>query len=131
MKIREHHIFCMNLFTGHGYDQPFTENMEKTICSGKAGEPLQLCAEQDAVCGACPNRQSDGGCELGTDDVLRRDRAALEVLRLEPGQEIAWELAGRRLRGISEEEFAQVCGSCRWAEEGLCSYRLLMDRLML
>ena len=129
MKLRGHHIFCTRLFSGHGYDQAFAENMGRIIEAGQSGEPLRVCTEQDAVCAACPNRQPDGGCELGSDDVLHRDLAALKVLRLSPGQELAWEQAKGLLRGITEEDFAQVCSGCRWAKEGLCSYQLLMERV--
>lgn len=129
MKVRGHHVFCMNLFSGHGYNQAFAENMGKRIHSAMAGVPMRLCAEQDAVCAACSNRQPNGGCGLGTDDVLCRDQAALEVLKLEPGRELTWEQGKKLLRGLTEEQFAHVCGGCRWAEEGLCSYPLLMERV--
>ena len=128
-ELRGHHLFCTALFSGSGYDDRFVENMVSLIEGWKAGGNLRLCGGHDAVCTACPNRQPDGGCSLGTEDVLRRDQAALKALGLEPGQEVSWAQAQKLLRAASEEEFQSVCGSCRWQAEGLCSYQLLQKRV--
>ena len=96
--VRGHHLFCMTLFSGHGYDQAFAENMAQLIDTLQAGESFRLVLEQDSVCSACPNRQADGGCTLGTENVLHRDRAALEVLGLSAGQELDWAQARKRLK---------------------------------
>ncbi len=127
--VRGHHLFCMTLFSGHGYDQAFAENMARLIDTLQAGESFRLVLEQDSVCSACPNRQADGGCTLGTENVLHRDRAALEVLGLSAGQELDWAQARKRLAAVTEAEFEAVCQKCRWAAEGLCSFALLRERL--
>lgn len=126
--IRGHHLFCMTLFSGHGYDERFAENMGQLIRIFQAGEPFRLCAGQDAVCEACPNKIPSGGCALGSEDVLCRDEAVWEVLGFEPGQEVNWREAMEKIREVEEAGFQQVCGGCRWAKEGLCSYSLLKDR---
>lgn len=128
MRLRGHHLFCTALFSGHGYDDAFTENMKDVLKQLKAGENIELTAGPDRVCSACPNSQPDGGCALGTDDVSRRDRTALEVLKAAPGERLAWREAGERLSGLTEAEFQAVCGGCRWQKEGLCSYALLRER---
>lgn len=125
MKLRGHHVFCTALFSGHGYDEAFTENMSGLIEAWKAGEEAELTEGRDALCAACPNRLEDGGCALGTEDVSRRDRAALRVLGLAGGERLSWKGAGERLLPIGEEEFQQVCGGCRWQREGLCSLEQL------
>lgn len=127
MKLRGHHIFCTALFSGHGYDEAFTEKMGAVIAEWKNGEKAALLTAADEVCSACPNRLERGGCALGTKDVLRRDRAALKVLGLAPGREITWEQAGELLAHIAEWEFQEVCGDCRWQKEGLCTFPLLRD----
>lgn len=123
--LRGHHLFCISLYTGHGYSQAFTENMDAVIRGLKNGEKLTLCMEQDCICEACPNREAGGGCALGTEDVLCRDKAALEVLNLEVGQEITWPKMVSLMGQLNRTDFQKVCHSCRWAKEGLCSYELL------
>ncbi len=127
-EIRGHHLFCMTLFSGHGYDQEFTENMAGLIDSLREGEHFCLCLGPDAVCRACPHRQPDGGCQLAGSDVLDQDQAAREILGLQPGQELCWTKVKDKLAAVTQEEFGRVCGDCRWKEEGLCSYALLRQR---
>lgn len=127
-QVRGHHLFCMTLFSGHGYDGRFAENMGRLIGGFQAGEELQLCGGQDAICGACPNRETGGGCALGTEDVQRRDTVAQKVLGVGPGQVLSWDDAMEKLRTLTGPQFQAVCGGCRWAAEGLCSFELLCKR---
>ena len=127
--IRPHHLFCMSLFTGHGYSQAFADNMAAIIEDLKKGDPFCLTSGQDDICRACPHRQEDGGCAQGTADVQRRDTAALEALGLQAGSECCrWSIAAG-LGKIDEAAFQRVCGGCRWAKEGLCSWTLLQEQV--
>lgn len=127
IELRGHHIFCTTLFSGSGYDRAFTENMVRLIEHMQKGERLRLVQGHDDVCRYCPNREPEG-CALGTEDVCRRDLAALEVTELTVGQELDWAGLRERLGSISEADFQRVCGDCRWQREGLCSYSLLRER---
>lgn len=126
-ELRGHHVFCTFLFSGSGYNERFTENMQKTIDDLKAGEPFTLCQGHDCICAACPNR-TPNGCALGTEDVARRDQAALSELGLAPGRELEWGRMKALLRQLDEPAFQRVCGDCRWQQEGLCSFLLLHKR---
>ncbi len=128
MKLRGHHLFCTALFSGHGYDDGFSRKMAAAIKAMEAGETIELTAGADEICAACPNLLEAGDCALGTEDVLRRDRAALQVLGLTVGEQLNWSRAGKLLSALTEEQFQQVCGSCRWQREGLCSFKLLLHR---
>lgn len=126
--LRGHHMFCTALFSGSGYDQAFTENMTELIQDMQKGETFRLVQGHDDVCRYCPNRKPDG-CTLGTADVSCRDASALEVTGLAPGRVLDWDELRERLAQVSETEFQQVCGDCRWQKEGLCSYQLLHRRM--
>ena len=121
MRLRGHHLFCTTLFQGKGYDQRFVERMEATLAALEQGESFRLCQEGDALCDACPN-QTEEGCSLGTADVRRRDQAALKAVGLAPGDELTLAQVGRRLGTVTQESWRSVCGGCRWAREGLCSW---------
>lgn len=125
MKLRGHHIFCTALFSGHGYDERFTEKMGSIISQWQRGENACVVTCADEVCSACPNLTENGGCTLGTDNVFTRDTAALRVLGLCENQPLSWSEAGKLLSQISEEDFQAVCGNCRWQQEGLCSFEHL------
>lgn len=130
MRLRGHHFFCSALFSGHGYDEAFTERMTAAIAEARAGEPLIPQAGPDDLCAACPHRLPEGGCALGTEDVLRRDLAAFAVLGLAPGQPVDWAGTRPSLAAVTPEGFQRVCGGCRWRREGLCSLGLLRQRAM-
>lgn len=128
MKLRGHHLFCTALFSGHGYSEAFTENMQSILGALQAGEPIELTCGPDQVCMACPNLSGEGGCALGTEDVCRRDQSALRVLDLKEGGTLTWKQSQERLADLTEALFQSVCGSCRWQREGLCSFQLLRER---
>lgn len=130
-QIRGHHLFCMTLFSGHGYSESFARNMEATIAS-LARDPeqqLRLLTGQDEICAACPNLRKDGGCEYGTLDVQHRDRAVFDVLGISADCECSWKQLVEKLRRVSEPEFLSVCANCRWLESGICSYPAFSEKL--
>lgn len=120
-------MFCTRLFSGSGYNQAFADNMGRLVENMQKGEKFQLVQGHDDICRYCPNREPDG-CALGTEDVQRRDAAAMEVTGTAPGQVLDWAELRERLEKLSEEDFRYVCGDCRWQREGLCSYPLLKER---
>lgn len=126
MRLRGHHLFCTTLFQGCGYDEAFTARMKETLAALEAGTPFTLCQGSDVLCEACPHRTEEG-CDLSTEDVLRRDKAALQAVDLAPGTELSFAQAGERLKKLKEEQWLSVCGGCRWQKEGLCSWKLFQE----
>lgn len=126
--LRGHHLFCMTLFTGSGYDPEFTKNMQ--ALRNRLAEPRQtvlLCGGADMVCTCCPNRQGPT-CALGDENVQARDAAARRALDLRIGGCYTSGAIWNRLQEVTEQEFEAVCGRCRWMREGLCSYTLFSER---
>lgn len=121
-RLRGHHLFCVTLFQGSGYDQAFTAQMERTLAALEAGEDFTLCAGPDSLCAACPNLRPGERCAHGTSDVARRDAAALAAVGLQPGQRLSPSQAGERLRQVTESQWESVCAGCRWRKAGLCSW---------
>lgn len=128
-RLRGHHLFCATLFQGHGYDQTFTTSMTDTVDAINTGEPLILVTGSDDLCKACPHRRPDNGCALGTEDVARRDQAALDAVGLCQGVELSSSQVGERLHQVSQAQWESVCGGCRWQAEGLCSWELFQRML--
>lgn len=123
-RLRGHHLFCVTLFQGSGYDQAFTAQMERTLAALEAGEDFTLCAGPDSLCAACPNLRPGERCAHGTSDVARRDAAALAAVGFQPGQSLSPSQAGERLRQVTESQWGSVCAGCRWRKAGLCSWGL-------
>ena len=121
-RLRGHHLFCGTLFQGCGYDEAFTRQMTETLAALAQGESILLYEGSDELCGACPHRLPGNKCALGTEDVLRRDKAALAAVNFQAGDTITPAGVGERLRQVTQTQWDQVCGGCRWHKEGLCSW---------
>ena len=39
MQLRPHHLLCIQKFTGHGYDEPFTQHMTSIVSALKSHPP--------------------------------------------------------------------------------------------
>ncbi len=109
--LRPHHILCLGFFQGKGYNEAFTQNMDKVLASLTPGTPLRLTMGHDVLCAACPRRRE--GCP----NAAVYDQRVLALCGLEAGVRLPW---GRLRRAVEEcilapGRLAQVCGDCRWA----------------
>ena len=125
IQLRGHHLFCMALFSGHGYDERFTENMATVLDKLKQNEDekVLLMAGDDSICAACPNLNGTQ-CKLGNADVKSRDAHARDALSVTCGRIYPYGELRKRLANVSQEEFDLVCCNCAWWRKGLCSYEM-------
>lgn len=130
IRLRGHHLFCMTLFTGHGYDERFTENMSELLRRLTEGSDskILLVAEDDSVCAACPNLEGKY-CDLGNEDVKARDCHAREALSIECGRIYSYQELKRGLAKVNESEFDRVCANCTWWKQGFCSYEMFRNSI--
>lgn len=60
LKLRGHHLLCLQGFQGYGYDDNFVENMIKVNNLRKSDEALiEVVNIADDICKACPNLVED------------------------------------------------------------------------
>ncbi|MCH5186788.1 MAG: DUF1284 domain-containing protein [Oscillospiraceae bacterium] len=121
MKLRPHHILCLQKFTGHGYDEEFTRHMTSVVMS-LAQSPeaeIEIIRGCDELCGNCPN--NSGGACTSLEKVAEMDSGVLKICGLDYGNSTDWaELAQTARKRIFEtEEFYNICARCQWFE--LCS----------
>ncbi|MCX7658574.1 MAG: DUF1284 domain-containing protein [Oscillospiraceae bacterium] len=129
LKIRAHHLFCMLLFSGKGYDEKFSQNMNGIVCKlrNNPEQSLILLREPDDICSCCPNLLQ-GECILGNEDVINKDETVLSGLKLEEGKEYTYkEILDVILNSKISEIFKNCCGDCRWHGVGLCSCGQLVE----
>lgn len=141
--LRGHHLLCTRLFEGHGYDEAFAVRMGETVSRTGAGrwknpekypkaQEIQLICGSDYVCEKCPNRISNAihqsihdECSLGTEDVLCKDRLTLKYAGLQENECYTPEDIQSAVGNITEQQFEEICGSCRWYKAGYCCYEKL------
>ena len=118
MKLRPHHLLCLQKYTGKGYDEAFTAHMNGLLgrLTAHPEEEVQLTEGADDLCAACPHN-AGGRCD-SQEKVTRMDRGVLAAMDLSYGQRDSWGALARRAaeRVLSTEEFERICADCQWIE---------------
>ena len=118
MKLRPHHLLCVQKYTGSGYDDAFAAGMEALIrrlaaCPGTA---VTLVEGRDDLCAACPHMA--GSRCASEEKVNRLDRGVLEACGFSAGGTHSWSALARTAREqvLEKDTFEKVCGGCEWFE---------------
>lgn len=113
MKLRPHHLLCINNYVGKGYSEDFTANMDKTVAGLKNGCEFTLVNGPDDLCAHCPFCGGECKTKEKTD---RYDKTVTDVLGLEYGKTYKYagsvEKANREI--IKSGKFDAVCPDCEW-----------------
>lgn len=120
MRLRPHHLLCIQKYSGHGYDEDFTGHMNTLVSELREhpNTPITVAQGCDDLCGMCPNNQ-DGVC-ASLEKVAFMDSAVLGICGLGYGETLPWaKAAGKaRTRIFETQEFHNICACCQWF--GLC-----------
>lgn len=119
LRIRGHHLICLQYFHGEGYSPEFVRNLFSVIQRLVHGEKATVVVGPDDVCAACP-ALADGQCaqEPENEEAIRiLDQLALEMLELEPGQEFEWGPTTLSVQRFIERWRALACEGCEWEEQ--------------
>lgn len=121
VKLRPHHLLCIQKFTGHGYDERFTAHMTALVARLRDTPDTEVALVRgcDALCAACPNDR-DGAC-ASPEKVEAMDAAVLAWCGLAWGAAVPWAQAARlaRERIFQTDGFEHICACCQWF--GLCA----------
>lgn len=121
LKIRGHHLLCMLSWRGKGYDENFTENMEKTVKALKNNPAsyILLTDQSDIICSACPHSRG-GNCSKKKDSEKKVKNLDLKIISrfgLKQGETIQIKTAwGKIKKGILPKDLTKICGECEWLD---------------
>lgn len=116
LSLRGHHFLCSLHYQGAGYSAAFTDNFTSLMQQVQAEDirRVRIAPMADAICQACPSLQADEeSCEF-QGSVMRRDRALLQAMNWQPGQEFSLEEAHLAVLARRDELMAEVCTGCEW-----------------
>lgn len=122
LKIRAHHLCCIQGFQGFGYSPAFVANMRAVISDLEAlpSRPLKLVTNCDAICISCPSKRE---CAVQESPLSRRikqmDIVVLDKLGLEDGAVLRADEAFKliNLKINSHSDIEDVCGTCKWRQK--------------
>lgn len=120
MKIRPHHILCLNNFIGKGYSNNFTKNMSDIKNSlTTLNKDIYISSCCDDVCQNCPHR--NGRYCTTNKKVEMLDKKTLEILGLKDNSSYSWDylsfLFKQKVLQCNQLEY--ICSGCCWLE--LCT----------
>ena len=114
--LRPHHLLCIQKYTGHGYDENFTNHMDETVAQLSKGATVTLHEGCDDLCFACPNNEA-GKC-TSLDKVKHMDESVLKACGLSYEDTDDWSsfAAVAKAKVFETDEFYNICHNCEWYE---------------
>ena len=118
LRLRPHHLLCLQTFVGHGYSEEFVLHMTlvKNRLNADPHTPIVLVKGADELCAHCPNCV-DGHCT--SENPALFDRLVSERLT---GERLTAQAAPALLSGIpdslqiNEALLDACCPGCEWKE---------------
>jgi hypothetical protein len=130
IKIRAHHLLCLQGYQGYGYSNGFVDDLERIqkFIMASSDLEVQVVAENDLICNCCPNR-GETGCQKDANANKRiqsMDLKILERLNLKPGTK---DITENFLNLINTNfktylNIQDICGNCQWTEKCLWYQRI-------
>lgn len=117
IKLRPHHILCIQFFVGKGYSADFVSNMTAVIERLRTENPeVTLCEGCDILCASCPENH-EGKCQ-NHEKVSAIDSRCLKETGFSLGITIRWtELQQTAYEKVIHcGRLKDVCCTCQWQE---------------
>jgi hypothetical protein len=116
IKIRAHHLLCIQGFQGYGYSLGFAEELGRIKERLYSEDPvIEIVEGMDDICHHCPNRLNEL-CKEHLNKVIEMDRLVLEILGIPEGITMRFLAAIDAVDRSFDDKFKvdKVCGGCRW-----------------
>jgi len=130
LKLRCHHLLCIQGYVGKGYDKNFTKNMDSIVKYLKKHplNKIKIICGVDDICALCPNKISDNVC-ITNNKVLTLDHKLLKILNLDLNMEYSYKyLVHCIYKYLDRNKFKELCKLCQWFKFGYCEKRLFFKR---
>lgn len=114
MKLRGHHLICLQFFKGEGYSKDFVENT-KRIVEDWGENDAEIVKGADDVCCFCPFLKN-GRCNHPKykEEIEKTDELALRLLGLKTGDKVEKEDVKKQLPIMFKEWRKKACFNCEW-----------------
>jgi uncharacterized protein len=124
MKIRAHHLLCIQGFQGHGYSAEFAENMSEITRFLKSypQQKIEIIDECDIICKCCPHNKN-GKCKniISNWMIKKIDRRVINKMGIDTGAQKrvgdVFSITNKVFR--SKKDLNPICGNCSWKEKCL------------
>ena len=127
IRLRGHHLLCLQGFQGYGYSEDFVLNMVRINEMRKSADcTVTLTNEPDDICSACPNLK-DNLCENKKQNeiIVEMDNEVLSHLNMN-NEDNSIDLFNEVASIFnSSDSVENICNECKWAEKCLFYKKLI------
>ena len=126
MKLRPHHLLCIQGFSGRGYSDSFIENMTAltTRLRNNTETVVEIVFSTDDICGKCPKMLGDDLCERN-DKVKRFDHKVAAYFDIKEKnyiyQDIIYAIKAKMTLSMMDD----ICSNCEWFPISACKRNIL------
>jgi hypothetical protein len=118
IKLRAHHLMCIEGFGGHGYNAEFVANMKRVISELKNNPEVIVIDDCDDLCSKCPNMK-DGICvnsKGGDLEVKRMDGLVLSKLSFKSLNKFFYNDLRKKIidNFRTKKDLDGICSNCSW-----------------
>ncbi len=117
IRIRAHHLLCIQGFQGYGYTKEFVVHMGMVVSFLKSNPyfNLKIIDNTDELCSKCPHND-DGKCVKGSEDELDKiDRQIIESASLDIKHIYTVQDAFNTInKNLDREHIVNICSDCSW-----------------
>lgn len=127
LKLRGHHLLCLQGFQGYGYSEDFIKNMTRINEMRKSKNCIiTLTNKKDDICSSCPNLKNNI-CENEKQNEIIEKMDDAVLLKLDLNKEYdAVELFDEvSLKFNTLKSVENICTGCKWSEKCLFYKKLI------
>lgn len=119
VKLRGHHLFCIQGFQNKGYNKSFIENMSSliTFLNETPNVQIEITDSADDICSFCPNLTSESMCKNYDTNlsIKRRDESSLYLLELKIEETYSYlSILTKMFDVLDFDKVDTVCNDCEW-----------------
>jgi hypothetical protein len=122
IRIRAHHLLCIQGFQGYGYTKGFVLHMERVTYFLRSNPLyyLQIVVKSDELCFECPH-DVNGRCIKGSvDEISKVDRSVIEKANLDLKHIYTVSEGFSTVnKNLNHEHVVSLCSGCSWQNKCL------------
>ena len=121
MKLRPHHLMCIQSYAGKGYDEDFVKVMDKITYELRNNKEylINIVFSTDDICVACPNMLDINLCKTN-EKVNNIDSKVIKYFNLEEKEYIYKDIVNYIKNNITLEIMDDICKECEWYNISEC-----------
>jgi hypothetical protein len=136
IKLRAHHLLCLQGYQGYGYDENFKINLENVLKHLKTNPNVIVVEAADNLCNHCP-KLKNGKCHLHLKDedkplsqeennrsdkeIIKMDSNTLKKIGIDENKEYnvkdLYKIINNSIK--KKKDLEDICGECIWIKECL------------